>query len=269
MATPRLAPCLVQLRAEFNACNPNRDKSSDGWIGDTAHQSSKSDHNPDKRGVVHAIDVDETGPWDGESFSTKIERLRLRCKSGAEKRITYIIYEGHICSAIDNWRWRDYSGANPHDKHAHVSCSYTLSHENSTATFGVRKPAPPPEETGVSKQDVLDAFDDPAGRAKLQDIIRWTVFDWPANSMSFNNLGWLLNNRSAYIGESVTAMMTALSALQAASAALRAAVDADEASDVVDRESLLAALAAAEARLTAVIEARPDDNPLPEPEPES
>ena len=69
MASWILVPCLVKLRSEFNAIAPDRDKSSDGSIGDAAHQDSQSDHNPDETGnvpirdaykvnEVHAIDVD-------------------------------------------------------------------------------------------------------------------------------------------------------------------------------------------------------------------
>src|SRR5690606_29069239 len=56
-----LAPSLVKLRDLINQNWPNRDKSSDGWIGDPSHQARKSDHNPDYSagGVVRAIDVDE------------------------------------------------------------------------------------------------------------------------------------------------------------------------------------------------------------------
>ena len=60
-----LAPSLVQLRNEINRRWPNRDKTSDGWIGDPAHQATKSDHNPDSKGCVHALDIDKDGidPW--------------------------------------------------------------------------------------------------------------------------------------------------------------------------------------------------------------
>jgi hypothetical protein len=155
---PTLAPCLNKLRSEFNAINPNRDKSSDGWIGDPAHAARKSDHNADTRGIVHAIDVDETGPWDGETMAQKVERLRLRCKGGQERRLTYIIYEGRICSPVQDWTWRPYDGASPHDKHAHVSCSYLPSLENDDVhPFGVAKPLPPPKEEPVTQPKIPTA----------------------------------------------------------------------------------------------------------------
>ena len=57
--SPYLVACLVQLRAEFNAINPRRDKSSDGWIGDVAHQGEVSDHNPDSAGrVLHEFEFE-------------------------------------------------------------------------------------------------------------------------------------------------------------------------------------------------------------------
>jgi hypothetical protein len=58
-----LAPSLVRLREQINQEWPQRDTTSDGWIGDTRHQAVKSDHNPDYSagGVVRAIDVDKDG----------------------------------------------------------------------------------------------------------------------------------------------------------------------------------------------------------------
>ena len=47
------------LRGQVNNRWPNRDKRSDGTKGDSAHAARVSDHNPDSKGVVHALDIDE------------------------------------------------------------------------------------------------------------------------------------------------------------------------------------------------------------------
>lgn len=120
--------------------------------------------------------------------------------------------------------------------------------------------------TGVSKADVIAALQSDEGKAAVQDAVRWGKFEWPSNSMSWNNLAWLLFNRSDYIGQSATAIMQAQAALAQAVALLRADVAADEATDALDRDTVLAALAAAEARLAAVIETMPDGDPPAEPE---
>ena len=135
MAT--LVPCLDALRSEFNRNFPRRDKASDGWIGDTAHQASRSDHNPDSRGIVHAIDVDEDLRAPGASMRECVEEVVRRHRAGQDNRITYVIYERTIWSATYGWRPRAYSGSNPHDRHAHFSASYVRARERSRAPFGV------------------------------------------------------------------------------------------------------------------------------------
>jgi type VI protein secretion system component Hcp len=146
MASWILVPCLVKLRSEFNAIAPNRDKSSDGSIGDAAHQDSQSDHNDDEIGnvpirdadkihEVHALDVDVDLRVPGLSMEIVVQFLLARCRSGAERRLRYIIYNRRIWSASNDWRKQDYDGANPHDHHAHFSSSYTTSLEASTASW--------------------------------------------------------------------------------------------------------------------------------------
>jgi murein L,D-transpeptidase YcbB/YkuD len=119
MPSYRLAKSLERLRAQINAQNPNRDKSSDGWIGDTSHQKrgSKSDHNPNAHGVVTAIDVDEnlTGPM------SNANELVKALQASRDPRIKYIIYEGRITVPGDVTRWKAYHGPSPHDHHFHIS----------------------------------------------------------------------------------------------------------------------------------------------------
>ncbi len=51
---PRLSKAAIQLREQFDDSFPDRDRTSDGWIGDTRHAARKSDHNPDEQGWVRA-----------------------------------------------------------------------------------------------------------------------------------------------------------------------------------------------------------------------
>ena len=47
---PQLSKAAKQLREQFDDSFPDRDRTSDGWIGDTRHAARKSDHNPDEQG---------------------------------------------------------------------------------------------------------------------------------------------------------------------------------------------------------------------------
>ena len=120
---PKLSKAGVQLREQIDDSFPDRDRTSDGWIGDTRHAHRKSDHNPDVDGWVRAIDVDKD-LYKGSKpdlMPDLVDQLRLACKAKTEKRISYIIFDGRICSSILNWKWRKYTGANKHTHHMHVS----------------------------------------------------------------------------------------------------------------------------------------------------
>jgi len=146
MADWVLIPCLRALFAEFDRIAPSRDRASDGSIGDAAHQSTVSDHNPDETGAVpihdadhvnevHAIDVDNNLRESDLTMEKVVQFLLGRCRSGAEKRLRYIIYNRRIWSASNGWRRQNYTGSNAHDHHAHFSSSYTSAHEASTASW--------------------------------------------------------------------------------------------------------------------------------------
>lgn len=116
-----LAPALAQLRTEVNRLFPKRDKSSDGWIGDSSHQARKSDHNPDWHsrppGVVRAFDFD-INP-DGRP-DLDLRTLVLDNTIG-DPRVHYVISNGRIYSRTYGWQARVYTGSNPHNAHVHVS----------------------------------------------------------------------------------------------------------------------------------------------------
>lgn len=112
----RLANSLVRLRDQVNAAYPNRSKASDGWIGDAAHASTPSDHNPNSQGVVNALDLTHS-PATGFDAHALAERLRVN----RHPNLRYIISNSRIASAGTGWNWKAYTGSNPHSKHIHIS----------------------------------------------------------------------------------------------------------------------------------------------------
>ena len=119
---PILCKAGQKLREQIDDAFPDRDRKSDGWIGDAAHSNRKSDHNPDpSNGIVRAIDVDkdfDSRPSTGAYLADQIRQCAKK-----DKRISYVIYAGKIASAKSLWRWRTYSGVNSHHAHIHISFS--------------------------------------------------------------------------------------------------------------------------------------------------
>ena len=124
-----LAPSLAQLRREINTRWPNRDKTSDGTIGDAAHSARASDHNPNSRGSVNAIDIDEDG----------IDAWGLVDLAITDPRVNYVIYERKIWQRKHGFKPRPYSGINAHTKHIHVSIIQSVAAEQNTAPWGIAK----------------------------------------------------------------------------------------------------------------------------------
>lgn len=117
----RKAASLVELYSQINAAAPGRGRESDGFIGDAAHQSRASDHNPWIRdgdtGVVTAVDIthDPKHGCDGAAFTAALLESR-------DARIKYVIWDRRIFSAtVAPWAWRPYTGASPPTEHVHIS----------------------------------------------------------------------------------------------------------------------------------------------------
>ncbi len=121
----RVAASLLTLREQLDSIAPGRNLDYDGTIGDEAHASRDSDHNPWVRdagmGVVTAMDVthDPAAGCDAGMLAEAIRRSR-------DARVKYIIWNERIANSseiggADAWEWRPYSGSNPHDRHVHIS----------------------------------------------------------------------------------------------------------------------------------------------------
>ena len=117
----RVAKSLIRLREQINEMAPDRSKASDGTIGDAAHASRSSDHNPWVKdgniGVVTAMDItnDIAHGCDAQALVDALVTSR-------DPRIKYIIWNRKIVnSRIQPWVWRNYTGVNPHTKHFHLS----------------------------------------------------------------------------------------------------------------------------------------------------
>ena len=130
----RVAKSLLALREQINEMAPTRNKGSDGAIGDAAHASRASDHNPHVRdgamGVVTALDITHD-PANGVDAGKLAEILR----ASADPRVKYIISNKRI--ANPGQPWRAYTGANPHTKHFHVSVKATKSDYDSEAPWKI------------------------------------------------------------------------------------------------------------------------------------
>ena len=139
---PILSKAGQQLREQFDDAYSDRDRRSDGWIGDLRHSARPSDHNPDwanaQDGIayVRAIDVDrDVHPSGKPDLMPDIaDQIRKAAKRG-EKRISYIIFDGRIASPRMGWRWRKYRGSNPH--RAHLHCSFTKQGDKDGSFFNI------------------------------------------------------------------------------------------------------------------------------------
>jgi lysozyme family protein len=117
----RVAKSLQVLRDQVNAAHPRRRKENDGTIGDAAHRARTSDHNPWVKdgavGVVTALDITHD-PAHGVDTYAMAETLRRN----RDRRVKYVISNRRIFSSqLHAWEWHPYTGANPHDRHVHIS----------------------------------------------------------------------------------------------------------------------------------------------------
>ena len=129
-----LAHSLDNLQTEINKKYPKRPTGSDGTIGDPAHSSRKSDHNPNSRGSVNAIDI----TYPGVDAKELIEAVKRHPSS------SYVIFNGSIYSRTYGWKKQKYTGTNPHKTHIHISILQTKKAEESNVGWYPSKKKLPP-----------------------------------------------------------------------------------------------------------------------------
>ena len=151
-----LSPALAQLRGQIAAAYPHRDRTSDGWIGDTSHAARPSDHNPDwsDGGIVRALDVDEdlvigmTVVGEAQPLADALLR---------DRRTRYVIYEGRIAYGqhVTNVThgWRPYHGVNAHRHHIHISVRDVGGYDRDDRAWALPTTQTTPKEPDMDKHD--------------------------------------------------------------------------------------------------------------------
>jgi peptidoglycan hydrolase-like protein with peptidoglycan-binding domain len=167
----RLAKSLETLRAQINTRYPRRDRKSDGTIGDAAHSSRTSDHNPDSKGRVCAFDItrDEAN---GPDLAKMIPLLL------ADKRTKYVIYDKRIYNpSINGGAARPYNGANAHKQHLHLSVNQAGADDTASwilpgaplATSVEKPPVPEPKPRTTLKKGMTGG-DVPVLQLRLREL---------------------------------------------------------------------------------------------------
>jgi hypothetical protein len=171
--TWRNCQASLTLIAEVNLRWSGRSRASDGTIGDAAHATRTSDHNPwvtvAGQGVVRARDITRVGC----DLPSLFEHLRKLGQAG-DPRLAgggYLILDRRI-TAPDFRTWRAYTGTNPHDKHGHVSFSTSPAGFDSQAPWHIVPPGAQTPWTPGGLAAVAAAAPAPATLATLSEGMR-------------------------------------------------------------------------------------------------
>lgn len=173
---------LAKLRDDINTLAPNRAKGADGTIGDTAHAGGgTSDHLPDEdyaalRGKdsdrldeVHALDITTDLREAGLTLEMIVQFILARCRSGAERRLRYVIFNHRIWEADRSWVERTYTGtADPHTGHAHFSASYETVREADASSWHLEEI--PVALTPADKKWIADLVEGIAARVWAEKL---------------------------------------------------------------------------------------------------
>lgn len=168
----RVARSLDVLLEEINATAPLRNKASDGSIGDAAHATRTSDHNPwviyGGQGIVRARDFthDPAGGLDCNELAEALAALTAVGGHPAVRSGAYTIWDGRIFSFDRRHEgWRPYTGANQHTKHLHQSVA------TDPAGFDSTRPWLITQEDIVTEDDIKRIAAETA-KATVRELLR-------------------------------------------------------------------------------------------------
>lgn len=123
-----LVPSLTILFRELDTVWPNRDRRTDGWIGDARHCPGSSAHCADSAGRVHAIDVDK----DGVDMGFVVGRL-IRYR----EVIRYINFNRYQYHVRNDYEPRAITSGDPHLGWAHIEIERTDTARGYSGGFGI------------------------------------------------------------------------------------------------------------------------------------
>lgn len=164
-------------------------------IGDPAHATGVSDHNPDdtvlpQGGRAEQTDSDTkpevraTDTMRGPRFSAAdardmFERLTRRPENQA--RLSYVIYNRRIRSRRYNWQDRPYSGSDPHTDHVHTST--LAAQDNNARPFNLAPDTPPEPPTPEVQAPMTIRLQSKTGPAQFLDNGRHITSSVTAKAM--------------------------------------------------------------------------------------
>ncbi len=162
----KVADALEALRGQLDVMAPERSRASDGSIGDAAHATRDSDHNPwwilNGQAYVTARDFthDPAGGLD-------CQRLADGLVASGDQRIKYLIWNDRFWDRAHGWR--PYPEVNPkrtnrHDHHLHLSVvadarSLVRIPWNLTAPAAILAPTPEDDMTDDERAALFEIRD--------------------------------------------------------------------------------------------------------------
>lgn len=184
------------------------------WLGDAAHQAEQSDHNPDSRGIVHAIDAMISIIAQGNEIVAWV--------LDDPRDVEYVIFNGTIWSRSNGFKPRAYTGSNPHTDHVHISGKHGSVGENAATGTGYDLTAEKMTPEGMSDMNSTQQYVQHVMNYRIDAIIHmrpmcnipaFTATDgskWPAISEVNHLAAAVLAAQGNLTPEELAALATAI-----------------------------------------------------------